>query len=397
MHDPGPIELVVLQGTSFCNLNCTYCYLSKESRRDRSTLPLLSIDPIFTRILSSRFVGKSLHVSWHSGEPLVLDRDYYREAIDRILALRDRLAPGLDIHFDIQTNGTLINAEWCRFFAEYRDLLTIGISCDGPEHLHDTHRRNWAGRPTHAQVVRGMQLLREHAISFDVIAVVSPEGLEYGREFIDFFAGYADTIREFHFNLHDELGEDTEPGWLDAYRFRYAGFLRDLLAACASVPDAPRVRNFSTFYEMALAPATDRFSASAMSWPFKSLTVQANGDVATFYAGLTGSENRDLYGDGRGLLVGNLLTDDLETIAASPKLARIWEDFEASHAVCQSSCAYFGVCGGGYNLVKVNRHGTMDSTDTPECQVHVQTFARVMLEELEHAAARAPQQLEATG
>jgi uncharacterized protein len=114
--------------------------------------------------------------------------------------------------------------------------------------------------------------------------------------------------------------------------------------------------------------------------------VEVNGDATTLYAGLTQDESRDvrdLYGDGKGFCIGNLLTSTLDEIAWGDKLQRVIRDFEASHRACETSCAYFDVCSGGYNLIKYRRAGRFDISETPECRVHVQTFADVLLEDLQ--------------
>jgi len=384
----GPVELVVLQGTPFCNLNCSYCYLTENSRRDKSIMAISLIDTIFDKILSSQYVGHSLRVSWHSGEPLVLGPSYYRQAIDTVLKIKTtRCSSDFNIHFDIQTNGTLINQEWCDFFNEYSDLLSVGVSCDGPSFLHDAYRKNWAEKPTHKLTQAGMHLLCENNIKFDLIAVVSLESLDHPIQFIDFFTQYTDHIQEFHFNLHDEIipqGDENES--LKIYAKKYDFFLNSLLNTLSedSALCRPKIRNFSSFYNMLFSKEDKSlyYDARSMSRPFKSLTFDTKGNVSTFYAGLTADECIDLYKDGCGLIVGNILEHDLDQIAASSKLKKIADDFEQSHQVCEAECDYYGLCSGGYNLIKFKRFGKFDVAETPECYVHVKTFARILLDEL---------------
>lgn len=383
----GPIELVVLQGTSFCNLNCSYCYLSETSRKTKGSMSLASIETIFTNVLTSPFLGKSLQVSWHSGEPLVLDQDYYRNAIDSIIRLKNKFSqPDFDIQFDIQTNGTLINPQWCAFFKEYRDVLSVGVSCDGPEFLHDAYRKNWAGKPTHRDTCRGIELLRDNGIKFDIIAVVSAESLNFPREFLAFFRVYEGDVRQFHFNLLDELSLDSREH-RNLYASKYSNFLITLLDSIREA-DNPNefliIRNFSGFFERMFSDDDTRntYDARSMSHPFKTLNVDTFGNVSTFYAGLVEEDCEDIYSDGRGLTVGNLITQRLEDIASSRKLYRIAEDFELSHQACESSCEFFPLCSGGYNLIKHKRFGTFQATETPECFIHVKTFAKVMLDDI---------------
>ena len=343
----APIEMVVLQGTPFCNLNCSYCYLSPASRRTRASMSISTVRSIFQTLLQSRFVRNGFRVSWHSGEPLVLPALYYREAIDAIIETNERIhGDGFQIQFDIQTNGTLISRDWCDLLIEYGGVLSIGVSCDGPALLHDRHRRNWADQPTHRLTQAGMDQLAATAIKFDVTAVVSPDGLDHPVEFLDFFSPYADHIREFHLNLHDEffLG-NQEAALIETYRRRYERFLRSLLDLTGRSPRYPRIRNFSLFFNRLFADDSTRpgYDARAMCRPFRTLSIEANGDVTTFYAGLTQDECRDLrdlYDDAKGFVIGNILQEDIASMALSPKLRRIAADFETSHAACQRSCEY---------------------------------------------------------
>jgi len=388
---PGPVEMVVLQGTAFCNLNCSYCYLSESSRRNKSVMPVATVEAIFDKLLSSRYIDKGIRVSWHSGEPFVLKPSYYRDAIRAILDIKtSRCTPDFHIDFDIQTNGTLIDQAWCNLINELDGQLLIGVSCDGPALLHDRYRRNWAGKPTHELTHTGMQRLCDNGIRFDVTAVVSPESLEHPLEFLEYFSQFKDYIREFHFNLHDEFFIKSETdGRIEAYARRYEQFLRTLLDIIGSDGEKrfPAIRNFSSFYNRLFVEGGARpgYDARSMSKPLKSLSIEANGDVTTFYAGLTVDECRDLqnlYGDGKGLVIGNILNDSLNDIARSEKLTRIAADFEKSHRACEGGCEYFDLCSGGYNLIKYRRFSTFEATQTPECYVHVQTFADTLLGEL---------------
>jgi len=392
----APIEMVVLQGTSFCNLNCSYCYLSEASRQTKSSMGIPTVQAIFESLLRSNFVNAGFRVSWHSGEPLVLPPSYYREAIDTVLAIRDRIhGDRFHIQFDIQTNGTLIDRAWCELLKEYRDVFTIGVSCDGPAFLHDRHRVNWAGKPTHAKTRAGMDQLADAGIPFDVTAVVSRDGLDHPDEFLEFFSGYKGSIREFHFNLHDEFFiADANGAELVVYREKYQKFLGALLELTGHSTAYPGLRNFSQFFNRLFAPEGSRpdYDARSMCLPFRTLSIEANGDVTTFYAGLTLDECRDLkdvYGDGKGFVIGNILQEDLSAMAGSAKLRRIADDFETSHAACERSCQYFDLCSGGYNLIKYRRFGTFDATETPECAIHVKATADTMLAHINaHARGR---------
>jgi uncharacterized protein len=356
-------------------------------------MELSTMRQIFSKILASRFVGRRLHVSWHSGEPMVLGPSYYEAAIQALLELEAQLL-GSDfaLRFDIQTNGTLVNQNWCDLLKNRRDVLSVGVSCDGPAFLHDSARKNWLGRPTHQQTLRGMQLLADNGLTFDVIAVLSGSSLDHPREFFEFFNEYASSIREFHFNLCDEFRIATgDLAARNALADRYRRFLTTMLDALKDAGRSDRmvkIRNFSDFYHRVFAPADigQVDDARSASRPFRSLSVDTAGNVSTFYAGLTLDDSRNLYGDARGLMIGNLLSQDLEEIAQSEKLARIAEDFETSHRACEAGCDYWSLCSGGFNLIKHKRFGTFAATETPECYIHVKTFADTLLEDMNRSA-----------
>lgn len=385
-----PIELIVVQPTSFCNLNCQYCYLSEETRRTRGRISLSSISTYFSKILSSPYVGNRLIISWHSGEPLVLGTAYYEAAMECISGLAKRFrGPDFELLYDFQTNGTLIDESWCAFFNKHRDIVTVGVSCDGPASMHDIYRRDWKNAGTFERTLRGIELLAENGVTFSLISVVSPHTLQHPDEFFAFFHKYRRHVSEFRFNLFDELPESGAFAYPDA-RKRYYAFLKailDKLSLSHPDDDLINIKNFSYFLERLLSPQTQksRHTADRMSRPFRAFNIATNGDVSTFYAGVTIDECPDIYGDHKGLVIGNLNDQSMSEIAQSPKLAGLIRQFQRSHDACRKSCPYFELCPGGYNLIKFKRHGTFDIAETPECRLQVQTFADAVMDHMQES------------
>lgn len=103
--------------------------------------------------------------TWHGGETLLRGLDFFRKAV----ALQKRYAKGRPIANSIQTNGILLNDEWCRFFKENNFL--VGISIDGPEHVHDRYRKDKGGRGSFARVMKGIELCRDQ-VEFNTLSVV---------------------------------------------------------------------------------------------------------------------------------------------------------------------------------------------------------------------------------
>ena len=375
--------MIVLQGTPLCNLNCTYCDLSQVSRKLSHRMPISMIGTLFSQIKQLELLADEASVVWHSGEPLSLPPEYYDEAIDLILAL-NRDGPGTParITFDFQTNATLIDPKWCAFFHRHRDHLRLGVSCDGPRELHDPMRVNWSGRGSHAQTVRGMDLLAEHGIAFNAIAVVTAETLAQPEQFFDFFLARADDLTDFHFNIlasHADGGPQIGYSRDDARQ--YADFYRAMLVLSQSAEGRKLpVRNFSQTLGR-IGAATEQRAPDFVrlgTTPLRQLNCDARGEVTTFYAGLNAEVLTDLFGDGRGLSLGNIGEQTLAEMIDGDKLVRMMDDFGKSHRYCAQTCDYYAMCPGGFELTQLVENGAFASGETTECVIHVKTLTDVV-------------------
>ncbi len=193
----GPLDLLVIQPTPFCNIDCSYCYL--PDRQSKKQIARDVLDTIFERVFASGLVKHPLTVVWHAGEPCVLPPRFYEEAI----ALLERHnALGMRVDHSFQTNGTLIDGDWCTFIKSHN--ARIGVSVDGPAFLHDRFRRTRRGHGTHARVVEGMELLLRAGIPFHVITVLTGASLDYPDELYEFYRQYG--ISSVGFNVEEIEG-----------------------------------------------------------------------------------------------------------------------------------------------------------------------------------------------
>ncbi|WP_440876512.1 anaerobic sulfatase maturase [Thalassotalea sp. PLHSN55] len=167
-------------GGSKCNIDCQYCfYLHKEDllhqpkevRMDDATLEA------FVKSYIESQDGEEIVFSWQGGEPTLLGLDYYK----KIVELQKKYQPaGVKIGNDLQTNGILLNDEWCEFLAK-NDFL-VGISIDGPQELHDKYRVTRSGKPTFHLVMKGVEKLKKHKVNFNALAVVNRHNVKYPLE-----------------------------------------------------------------------------------------------------------------------------------------------------------------------------------------------------------------------
>jgi uncharacterized protein len=142
--------------------------------------------------------------SWHGGEPLLAGIDFYR----KILRLQSAYEPaGKTIINGIQTNGTLIDEDWCRFFSE--EKFALGISIDGPEFLHDKFRRSKGNMDTFPDVIKGFGLLQRYGITPEILCVVNAENVKYPVEIYNFFKAMGARYFTFLPLVEPESGSST--------------------------------------------------------------------------------------------------------------------------------------------------------------------------------------------
>lgn len=172
---PGPL----------CNLDCTYCYyLSKRDLFPGASAFAMSDEVLraYVRSYLAASPGPLVQFVWHGGEPTLRGIDFYRRAVE----LQKRHAPaGWTCVNNLQTNGTTLDEEWCRFLAE--NAFEVGLSLDGPARLHDAYRRDKGAHPTHARVMRGLRLLRAHGVEPDILCTLNAATAAYPTDVYRFF------------------------------------------------------------------------------------------------------------------------------------------------------------------------------------------------------------------
>ena len=119
--------------------------------------------------------------TWHGGETLMRPISFYKRA----LQLQRAYARGRQVDNCIQTNGTLLNDEWCKFFKENNFL--VGVSIDGPQEFHDEYRKTASGKPSFHKVMQGIRLLNKHGVEWNALAVVNDFNADYPLDFYHFF------------------------------------------------------------------------------------------------------------------------------------------------------------------------------------------------------------------
>lgn len=179
-----PLYVMLKPVGAACNLRCHYCYyLEKACFYKDSSKRVLSEEMLdqFTKEYIEAQTMNDVLFTWHGGEPLMRPLSFYRKALE----LQKKYGRGRNISNVIQTNGTLLTDEWCRFLHENNWL--VGVSIDGPQEFHDEYRRTASGGPSWAKVMRGIQLLNKHHVEWNAMAVVNDFNADYPLDFYHFF------------------------------------------------------------------------------------------------------------------------------------------------------------------------------------------------------------------
>jgi uncharacterized protein len=163
----------VLKVVSRCNLDCTYCYVYNKGddtwRHRPPVMPDHVLDAAINRIEEwCRYSGQQdVRITFHGGEPLLAGKPRFADWCSRI---QSRLAHTVRVALNVQTNGTLLDAEWARIFAQHN--CEVGVSIDGPSAIHDKQRVDHRGRGSHAQVVSGIKSLHDAGLDVAALCVI---------------------------------------------------------------------------------------------------------------------------------------------------------------------------------------------------------------------------------
>jgi uncharacterized protein len=180
-----PFHLLAKPAGAACNLGCQYCYfLSKENLYPVRESPLMTDALLETciRQLMQSSPGPRVDVAWQGGEPMLRGLDFFRRSVE--LANRYR-RPQQNVQHTIQTNGTLIDDEWATFFRANNYL--VGISIDGPRHLHDAYRVDKHNDGSFDAVSRGWNHLREHDVDVNILCTINAANADHPLEVYHFF------------------------------------------------------------------------------------------------------------------------------------------------------------------------------------------------------------------
>ncbi|WP_315855701.1 radical SAM protein [Rhizobium leguminosarum] len=339
---------LVLQAAAFCNISCSYCYLSTTHQRGIQSKDVL--EAVAARIVSN--LEGDCTVLWQSGEPLVAPISYYRYATD----LFETCKPSnVNLKYSLQTNATLVTKEVAAALKELD--IVVGVSLDGPKDIHDFNRKTRQGYGTHEKAIQGLDLLSNAGVRPYVFCVLTKNSLSRCQELFDYFELLG--IRHLSFFPEEIAGKNKT--WDQADESLFAEFFAEYLHHIISSRSLQTVTEFTSVIRGKYLPSP--FKANAMTIPGGTMTVSLHGELCTF-----GPELRDDPQYPRSIVLGNVCDPSLFSTIDTAAFRNLCEEIGRGVAICEANCEYYAACGGGNPSWKFGEFGRFDVSETHSCR-----------------------------
>lgn len=185
MPEKNTINSVLVKPASAdCNLECKYCFYTPKSVLYPEEKIHRMSDEVLSKFIKDYMELSDTHVSlgWQGGEPLLMGLDFYKKAIEY---QKQHGKPGQIVGNGFQTNATLIDEDWARFFHRYNFLL--GVSLDGPKEFHDFYRKDKGGKPTFERVTKSIDILKRYRVDFNILCLLNNRNVRHPVKLYEFF------------------------------------------------------------------------------------------------------------------------------------------------------------------------------------------------------------------
>ncbi|MDH4137402.1 MAG: anaerobic sulfatase maturase, partial [Anaerolineae bacterium] len=321
---------------SACNLHCDYCFfLKKEKLYPGSDFRMSDkVHESYIRQLLEAHQVPQVTVAWQGGEPTLMGLDFFRRSVE---FQKKYQKPGTRIENTFQTNGILLNDEWCRFFHEHNFL--VGLSMDGPNGLHDFYRKDKGGHGTFDRVVAAARRLQEHKVEFNILCTVNAKNADYP---LDIYRFFRDELGAHYIQLIPIVERDNETGYQEGNKVtdrsvRPEQFGRFLIGIFDEWVKKDVGNTFVLNFDGALA-----------GWLGMAGTVCIFGPTCGL--GMALEHNGDLYSCDHFVepdyYLGNILKTPLIDLVASEKQKRFGQEKKGSLPRTCRECEVLRICNG---------------------------------------------------
>ena len=333
---PKAFHIMAKPTGSACNLSCDYCFFLKKEKLYPGSNFRMSDDvhEAYIRQLLEAHTVPEVTIAWQGGEPTLMGLDFFRRSVELVKKYQK---PGTRIENTFQTNGILLDDEWCRFFHENNFL--IGLSLDGPKELHDAYRKDKGGRGTFDRVARAARSLQKHKVEFNILCTVNSKNADHP---LDVYRFFRDDLDAHYIQFIPIVERDNESGFQEGNTVtdrsvrpgRWGRFLIEIFDEWVK-QDVGRM--FVLTFDGALAGWLDMAGTICIFGP-------------TCGLGMALEHNGDLYSCDHFVEpdyhLGNILRTPMIELAASEQQRRFGEDKKDTLPRYCRECEVLFVCNG---------------------------------------------------
>jgi uncharacterized protein len=250
-----------------CNLNCTYCFYLEKKKLFPEEEDYRMRDEVLEKYVRNYIQNQhtpEIQFAWQGGEPTLMGLDFFR----KVTALQRQYAGGRKVNNSFQTNGTNLDDNWCRFFA--REGFLVGLSIDGPEHIHDRYRVDKGGAGSFARAIEAIRLMKKWRVEFNTLTCVTRQSPDEAMEIYHFLKEQGVTFMQFipiversgdraahtmgmELATPPELGADDTPDAMMPWAVSSEGFGRFLCAIFDEWIKTDVGRVFVNIFDVALS------------------------------------------------------------------------------------------------------------------------------------------------
>ena len=285
---------------------------------------------------------------------------------------------GVSVDYSVQTNGTLINEAWVRFFKE--NGFSVGVSIDGPEEIHNQQRRNKSGRGTFDQVISGIEMLSSSGVKGGALCVITRVTLRYPADVLFHF--FRDRSIEWGYLIEAKIGANINSPEALSLEDKPAlrQYLDRLLALWIEYPDV-YIKDFEIMASKLMNP---HFKNVVINNVGCLDIVSINSDGGFFFGNpeLVGTKD-ERFGD---FLHGNVKTHNFDEARERSSFSLMRQQIASGVRKCKAECPYFGACRGGNFSHKYFQFRTFDVASHLTCELNEQVSAELLLSRLEKEA-----------
>ncbi|MCX7724937.1 MAG: radical SAM protein [Thermodesulfovibrio sp.] len=317
-----------------CNLRCAYCFHSDSDQSRKTVLSDNLLSNFIQQYIEMFSTESFVRFIWHGGEPLLAGLDKFNYVIE----CQNKYLGNRKVSNAIQTNGTLINQSWGQFFKEH--YFKVGISIDGPEHIHNMARKFPDGKGSFSATCKGIEVLKESGINFGTIVTVTKYNFNKAKIILDFIA-YEVQAKSVGFNFYSSIDKKSRHSISISYNEAYL-FLVDAYEWFIANPDSNlEIRELKDFTAAIFGRIGISCNRNGTCGDYISLNYDGSVSACTRLA--------DVWDKA---FFGNLKDNNLIDILSSNRRLEFLKVINSSVNNCRE-CKFFKVCRNGCTYQRI--------------------------------------------